>query len=84
MKSPLGKFLNEEKKTELMRTVKANTEDVVLLAAGQQKKVVSRILMPLVFVWAPAKIKLNLFKFKLNLVYFDEQEITCTSTLCLH
>ncbi|XP_015687489.1 aspartate--tRNA ligase, mitochondrial [Protobothrops mucrosquamatus] len=43
IKSSLGKFLNEEKKTELIRTVKANTEDVVLLAAGQQKKVCSAL-----------------------------------------
>ncbi|ETE65983.1 Aspartyl-tRNA synthetase, mitochondrial, partial [Ophiophagus hannah] len=43
MKSPLGKFLNEEQKSELIRTVEANMEDVVLLAAGQHKKVCSAL-----------------------------------------
>uniref|UniRef100_A0A670Y8M2 Aspartyl-tRNA synthetase 2, mitochondrial n=1 Tax=Pseudonaja textilis TaxID=8673 RepID=A0A670Y8M2_PSETE len=41
--SPLGKFLNEEQKSELIRTVEANMEDVVLLAAGQHKKVCSAL-----------------------------------------
>uniref|UniRef100_A0A8C6V891 Aspartyl-tRNA synthetase 2, mitochondrial n=1 Tax=Naja naja TaxID=35670 RepID=A0A8C6V891_NAJNA len=43
MKSPLGKFLSEEQKSELIRTVEANMEDVVLLAAGQHKKVCSAL-----------------------------------------
>ncbi|XP_007425208.1 aspartate--tRNA ligase, mitochondrial [Python bivittatus] len=43
VKSQLGKFLNEEQKTELIRTVQANLEDVVLLAAGQQRKVCSAL-----------------------------------------
>uniref|UniRef100_A0A8C5RQN8 Aspartyl-tRNA synthetase 2, mitochondrial n=1 Tax=Laticauda laticaudata TaxID=8630 RepID=A0A8C5RQN8_LATLA len=43
MQSPLGKFLNEEQKSELISTVEANMEDVVLLAAGQHKKVCSAL-----------------------------------------
>ncbi|XP_070602865.1 aspartate--tRNA ligase, mitochondrial isoform X1 [Erythrolamprus reginae] len=43
MKSPLEKYLNEEQKKEFIKTVKANVEDLVLLAAGQHKKVCSAL-----------------------------------------
>ncbi|XP_063154581.1 aspartate--tRNA ligase, mitochondrial [Candoia aspera] len=43
VKSQLGKFLTEEQKTKLIRTVQANLEDVVLLAAGQKGRVCSAL-----------------------------------------
>nr|XP_056701665.1 aspartate--tRNA ligase, mitochondrial [Euleptes europaea] len=43
VKSQLCRYLNEEQKLELIRTVQANTDDVVLLAAGGHKKVCSAL-----------------------------------------
>ncbi|XP_020654196.3 aspartate--tRNA ligase, mitochondrial isoform X1 [Pogona vitticeps] len=43
MKSRLDKFLNEEQKLALIRAVRANAGDVVLLSAGEHEKVCSAL-----------------------------------------
>ncbi|XP_077188649.1 aspartate--tRNA ligase, mitochondrial isoform X2 [Paroedura picta] len=43
VKSQLSRYLSEEQRLELIRTVQANTEDLVLVAAGGHKKVCSAL-----------------------------------------